>query len=120
MLRLIHQLPQASRFHAAVANDPEHVEAVIKAQGGQQQAYRPPLAEWDSAHEMLAMISDKLELLANITLRANGASPDKPSITPRPKTAFADVEQRIKVEKHEALVERILRAKRPVESPPED
>jgi hypothetical protein len=120
MLRLIHQLPQASRFNAKVANDPEHVEAIIKAQKGQREKYSPPLAEWGSEHEMLASISDGIGFLTAITVAANGGRPEKPHTTPRPKTAFGDIEQKIRMQEHESLVARVLKARPPVDSSPED
>lgn len=120
MLRLIHQLPQATRFNAAVANDHEHVEAILEATDGQPQPYHPPLAEWDSAHEMLATIADRIDFVAAVTMAANGGTPPRPNLVARPKTAFGDVEQQRKVREHEKLVARVLSAKRPVESPPED
>jgi hypothetical protein len=120
MLRLVHQLPQASRFHAAVANDPEHVEAIVKATGGQQAPYHPPLAEWGTLHDMLAAVADKIEFLTAVTMAANGATPQKPKLQPRPKTAFGEIEEKIKLANHEALVARMLPPRPPVDSSPED
>ena len=121
MLRLIHQLPHSSRFNAKVANDPEHVEAIIKATEGQpREPYHPPLAGWGTEHEMLASIADKVDHLAAVMIAANGATPPKPILMPRPKTEFGAVEERRKLEAHNALVERMLRPRAPVDSSTED
>lgn len=111
MLRLIHQLPQASRFNAAVANDPEHVEAIVKARSGDQQtAYHPPLAEWKTENEQLATIADELQSVIAAIIATNGATPPKLKPMPRPRSEFDAARERVKLSNHRKLVARVLRA----------
>lgn len=111
ILRLIHQLPQASRFNAAVASDPEHVEAIIKATEGQQQtSYHPPLAEWRTENEQLATVADLLQNVIAAIVATNGGKPPKVKPMPRPKTEFDAARERSKLSNHRKLVARVLRA----------
>jgi hypothetical protein len=110
MLRLIHQLPQASRFNAAVANDPEHVEAIVAATEGKQTPYHPPLAEWKTENEQLATANDLLQNVIAAIVASNGATPPKIKPMPRPKTEFDAARERAKLSNHRKLVARVLRA----------
>lgn len=111
MLRLIHQLPQASRFNAAVAMDPEHVEAIVQARAGDQQtAYHPPLAEWKTDNEQLATIADLLQNVIAAVVASSGATPPKIKPMPRPRSEFDAARERVKLSNHRKLVARVLRA----------
>lgn len=110
MLRLIHQLPQASRFNGAVANDPEHVEAIVKATEGQQTKYNPPLAEWKIENEQLATANDLLQNVIAAIVASSGAKPPKITSMPRPKTEFDAARERVKLSNHRKLVARVMRA----------
>lgn len=110
MLRLIHQLPQASRFNGAVASDPEHVEAIVKATEGQPTKYHPPLAEWKTENEQLASIADLLQTNIAVLVAANGGKPQKTMPMPRPKTEFDAARERQKLSNHRKLVARVMRA----------
>lgn len=116
VLNLIHQLPQACRFHAAVANDEEHVELILAAQEGQpDKKSGPPLAEWGSQNEQLASIYDALMSLVAITVKANGGNPGKTSPYMRPPTAFDDVRQEMRERSHRKVLSRVRIANGKVE-----
>ncbi len=109
MLRLVGQLPQASRFHGAVANDPEHVEAILEATGGQQPEYHPPLAEWAVENDQLATLNDKIDVLIAVLVKANGGNPGKTKPMPRPETAFAEARMKRAKSAHKKLVARVIK-----------
>src|SRR5690606_2622006 len=115
ILRLIGQLPQDSRFAASVAQDPEHVEAILEATGGQQSEYAPPLVGWSTANDQLATVIDELQVLIATLVAANGGSPGKVKPAPRPKTGFQDARAKMAKSKHKALVARVMRKRAPVD-----
>jgi hypothetical protein len=117
MLRLVGQLPQASRFHGAVANDPEHVEAILEATGGQQPEYHPPLAEWRTENDQLASAVEKLDTLIAVMVKANGGNPGKQKPMPRPQTAFAEARLKRAKSQHKKLVARVIRKQEPAPAP---
>lgn len=110
MLRLIHQLPQASRFNAEVANDPEHVQAIVEATEGQQTAYHPPMSEWHIENEQLATVADLLQNVIQAIVASNGAKPPKMKPMARPRSEFDAARERAKLSNHRKLVARVLRA----------
>jgi len=112
-LNLIAHLPQASHYHAAVANDEEHVKAIIEATEGQpKKSYTPPLSEWTPLNEQIATLTDTVEGLLAVTTKANGGNPGKLKPQPRPATKFADVRQAMLENRHRKLVERLMRNRR--------
>lgn len=116
MLNLIDQLPQASRYHAAVANDDEHVEAILAATEGQpKREVAPPLAEWTQDAELLASIKDSIEVLISTTIATSGTKPPRVKPTKRPNTKYEDVRQRRMEERHQRTVARVMKRARQVE-----
>lgn len=111
ILNLITQLPQASRFAAAVANDPEHVEAILEATKNETpQEASPPLSTWTADSELLAQIKDTLEVTLAVLVRANGGPSRKVKPTKRPRTAFADAAERRTLSQHRRVVDRVKQA----------
>lgn len=112
ILRLINQLPQASRYYAAVANDEEHVALLVKAQEGRPaQKYSPPMSQWSQEVDVLASIHDGIQHLIGVTVAVSGNK--APSATPyaRPETAFAAIRENEKLKKHQAIVDRVRKAR---------
>lgn len=112
LLSLVDQLPPATRFSNAVANDEEHVERLL-ASGVQpsQAPTGPSLAEWTPVVALLTDISDQLQGLTVATLAAGGAGANAGKVKPRPRptTAFDTVKHRQALARHEALVRRVIR-----------
>lgn len=112
LLRLIDQLPAATRFSNAVANDEEHVERLL-ASGVQpsQTPSGPSLSEWTPIVSLLTDISDQLQGLTVATLAAGGAGAKAGKVKPRPRpsTAFETVRHRQALARHNALVARVIR-----------
>jgi hypothetical protein len=113
MLNLIAELPQSSRFAAAVATDEEHVEAILEAQKGQpEKEYAPPLTGWGTQNEQLAQVVDLLGGVIAVLVKANGGNPGKTKPAPRPRTAFAEVAERQATMRHKSTVELVERARK--------
>lgn len=116
LLRLIDQLPAATRFSNAVANDEEHVERIL-ASGVQPSTAPsgPSLAEWTPVLAVLTDISDQLQGLTVATLAAGGAGEKAGKVKPRPRpsTAFELVKHRQAMARHKALVARVIRPQPP-------
>lgn len=112
MLSLIDQLPPATRFSNAVANDEEHVERLL-ASGVQPSSAPsgPSLREWTPEVALLTDISDQLQGVVVAILAAAGAGANAGKVKPRarPTTAFDTVKHRQAVARHEALVRRVIR-----------
>lgn len=109
VLRLIGQLPPACRFHAAAANDPEHVEAIVAAQGGQREEYAPPLATWRTENEQLAGLTDKVTELIAVQVARGGGTPGKAKAATRPRTGFDDARRARAKSEHKKLVAQVRR-----------
>lgn len=113
ILDLIAELPQRSRFAAAVATDEEHVELILEAQKDQPETeYAPPLAGWETSNEQLAQVVDLLGGVISVLVKANGGNPPKAKPVPRPRTAFSDVRERQATTRHKATVELVERARK--------
>lgn len=112
ILRLINQLPQASRYYAAVANDEEHVALLVKAQEGQPaRKHTPPMSQWSQEVDVLASIHDGIQHLIGVTVAVSGNR--APTAVPysRPETAFDKIRENQKMEKHQAVVDRVRKAR---------
>jgi hypothetical protein len=112
MLRLIGQLSQASRFNASVANDPEHVEQILRATGGQRSEWAPPLAEWRAENEQLATLIDSTNTLIAVQIARGGGKPGPLKASARPKTAFEETRRDMAKREHLTMVARIKKARR--------
>jgi hypothetical protein len=110
ILRLIDQLPRNTRYAHAVANDPEHVEAILKATGGQPgKAKGPSIADFTLESELLMEIFDAVQQNTNAVLAAGGAK-NLPKLKPRrrPDTVHEDVSIRQAQSAHAKLVKKIF------------
>lgn len=114
-LRLIEQLPRTSRFSAAVASNPEHVQAILKATGGEREEYSPPLTEWTAQNEQLAKLIDLMETLIGVQVSRGGGKPRKIKPSARPRTAFDEARTNIAKQQHRSLVDKVKRARRTVD-----
>lgn len=89
LLELIDQLPQASRYMEAVANDPEQARLIAEARSkgsGEGEAWSPRLAEFD-LHARL--MRDQIQALMGVqaaVIAAAGAKPPKIDPYPVPVT----------------------------------
>lgn len=114
-LRLIEQLPRTSRFSAAVASNPEHVQAILKATGDQREEYSPPLTEWTAQNEQLAQLVDLMEKLIGVQVSRGGGKAQRIKPSARPKTAFRDARTTLAKQQHQEMVARMKRARRTVD-----
>jgi len=115
IVNLIDQLPQACRFYSAVANDEEHVKAIIEKQGDQPESKGPSLAEWNGQSEALAAVVDGLHMVVAAVIASQGGKPPTMKPYQRPTTAFEDMRQLVHEERHKSLAARVLRRSAQVE-----
>lgn len=110
--RMIHWLPRDTHFSNAVANDDEHVRAVLKASEGQPSKPSISLAEWSVEAEILSDIFDSLGQNTNATLAAGGAK-NLPKVRPRsrPETSYAAVKHELAQERFESIKAKIFRGR---------
>jgi hypothetical protein len=90
LLNLIEHLPRNSFFNEARANDPEVAEYLATQPLGESEER---LSNWDSTVEMLALIADRLGLVATITAAAAGYKDLKIDPVKRPTTEIQRVRE---------------------------
>jgi hypothetical protein len=110
LLNLIDHLPPGSFFVEALSDDEEYATAAL-ASGGQSNS-APRMSTWSPVVDMLAVVNDRLGLIAALQAAANGGRQTLPPV-PRPSTAFDRVRHVVAREKHRALVAKVLPASRP-------
>lgn len=113
LLRLVDNLPRNSRFAAAVANDEDHVRAVIKATEGQPKtSSAPSLADYTLESELLMEVVDLLQSNIHAVLAGAGAK-GLGKIKPRrrPETAYQDVQLQMAQESYEKVRAKIMRGR---------
>lgn len=93
-----------------MANDPEHVEQILRATGGQRSEWAPPLAEWRAENEQLATVIDSIHTLTAVQIARGGGKPGVLKASARPKTAFEETRRDIAKRDHLAMVERMRKA----------
>ena len=111
ILRLIDQLPRASRYNEAVSNDPEHVEMIIEARRKSNAPVQkgPRVSEYTAVVERLDTLIDAINSNTATTIAAAGTRPPKVHLQPRPQTAYAEIEYRTNLKALERLTARIKR-----------
>lgn len=87
LLELIDQLPHASRFMEAVANDPEQADAIAEARSGEsEQEWSPRLAEFDLHARLQRDIIQALMGVQAAVIAAAGQKPPQQKPYPVPVT----------------------------------
>lgn len=111
LIAYIDLLPSASHTRQAMAQDEEHVEAVLEALDGRQPEQAPPLAEYGPEVARLDRIADLLKVIPQAIVASNGGKPHDVKPEPRPRTAFERVAERRRSAKHQQTVSRVLGAR---------
>lgn len=98
-----------SHTYAALANDDEYADMVVKARkqaekAGQAIAGGPSLTTWSPEVDMLARVLDKLAVL----VEAQKQKPGKVVPYARPSTAFERAQRRDRQATHDRLVAAML------------
>lgn len=109
LLNYIDQLPSYSRTYAALTQDEEYAEMVLRAQheaekAGHALSSGPSMTTWTPEVAALAQVNDKLSML----IEANKKKPGRIVPYARPSTAFERVKRRKRHETHERLVAAVL------------
>lgn len=97
LLELIDQLPSASRYSEAVVNHPEYAKQLAEAPEPSE-AWTPRQAEFGLTEHLLTNISDQLQVLTVVTLKAAGGKPGDPKPMPRPKSAIEEAKKQAEME----------------------
>lgn len=101
---MIEGLPSNSHYIAALADDEE-----LAASMDEDPAPRPPrLTEWSPEVAAIAASLDRLGEVLCALIAGNGQAPPKIAPYPRPVTASQRIKQRRRMQKHQALVARVL------------
>lgn len=113
LLNLIDQLPAASQLNRLMADDEEHMEAVLRAQAKQSSSggsSGPSMAEWSQTNALLAKVLDAIRQNTAVT-RAAAGDKKQPNLQPepRPRTALDRVRDRLERERHQSLANILLR-----------
>lgn len=110
LLNLIDHLPRNSAYVEAQAQDEEAARAYVRAGRSQDPAEEvgEKVSEWSSERYALARIEDRLSELIATTVAAAGGKPGRVRYADRPKTAVDRVTIEVGMEKHGALVARLL------------
>lgn len=109
LLRLIDGLPSASRYKAAMLNDPEMARLIAEQDTGGE--YSPPLEEWDTQTLVLSQIYDRLgevikAVLATIQVEKGKSPPKYPAKPfPTPRTAVDDAREAMARETGQMLID---------------
>lgn len=101
LLNLIDQLPAASRYGEAVAQDDDLAQALLYVE---PTPAPPPLAEWSPLLAEMRVMSERLGIVAQIL--ANGRY--KPEPLPRPQTARDRAKRRADQATHARLTAILL------------
>lgn len=112
---ILSRLPTTSQFVKDTRLDPEVADQALAEQEARRnkrvppRKWRPDLAEWGAAEELLALVADRIEhlsvLIANLPATMNGKrGKNKPGPAyPRPRTAIEEAERRRRVRMFEEL-----------------
>src|SRR5690606_21904025 len=117
LIDFIDLLPSASHTRQAMAQDEEHVEAVLEALDGKEPDRAPPLAEYGPDVSRLDRIADLLKSINQTLVVVNGGKPTKIQPEPRPQTAFERMAEKRRSVRHQMTVNRVLGATRAPEAP---
>ena len=97
-LELVEQLPWASRFRAAMLNDPDYADMIAEAQLRQESEGSddgPSVAEFGSVEQRLTTLIDLMKVQVQWSQRQAGVtSPSKMKPEPRPKTLVSELIER--------------------------
>jgi hypothetical protein len=111
LLNILEHLPRTSAYAQALATDERLAEAIAEL----PEADRAVNPKWSRYHrdyspevEMLSAVFDRLGELIRVTGALRGAGGKSPAAAPRPVAAIEQVRKQLRIEKHRALVARVL------------
>lgn len=93
---LLSQLPQASRFWAAMMEDPDYTEMVLDAHLSQDDEaedeevpkWAPAYRDYSALYQLLAQVYDAVNVVNYTVAAVQGGKPRKPKPLPSPKTGI--------------------------------
>lgn len=110
LLELIDQLPMASRYAEAIANDPQQARLVVEAQekqGRSGESWKPRYAEFDVHARMLRDVIQAVMGVQAAVIAAAGNRPPPMESYPAPVTEIERAVQRATEEWADSLISRL-------------
>lgn len=122
LLRLVEQLPQDSRYKAALSDDDEVVQEWVRKHGDPEDGPRPALtlAEWTPERAQLVTLTEAIMAMHRtlIAVHNKGKAPEVRPLA-RPRTAWDRVARVRNIEQAKGLIELFSPTEPPPEPPPE-
>jgi hypothetical protein len=109
LLNLIDHLPRNSYYVEALADD-EELAAMALDQPLDDMPSGPRVSQWSPEADLLAVVADRLAELAATVVASVGGAPGTLRPLARPRTAGDRLRARRRRERHEVLVQRVLRS----------
>lgn len=106
LLELIDQLPSNSRYYEAVVNHPEYADQ-IASMPEPEDPWSPRQSEFGLNEHLLTLISDQLQQLTNVTIKANNGKPGELKPQPRPRSAIDEARERAELEWAKDFIQRL-------------
>lgn len=92
LAELLGQLPQASRFWAALMDDEEYAEQIAEASqyadGDEPPSWAPAYRDYTALYQLVTQVHDAIGQVSYTVAAVQGAKPKKPKPFPRPVTAI--------------------------------
>ena len=116
LLNLIDHLPQNTWYHQMISEDVEHAMMILRAQerakqrGDSEQAAKgPQVRTWSPEVDVMTKVLDAVNNVAYTIAKSNGSKSAKtPKPALRPQTAMERARLRLRQERHDILVRRML------------
>lgn len=102
-MNLIDHLPRHSFKFEAIVKDKRLAEMFANSNGESEERH----SEWTADHEVLVFISDQLQYIAQILIKANDGKPGPFKPWKRPENAVTAVRERNRRQRHHEFSERM-------------
>lgn len=118
LVDLLSQLPQASRFWAAVVDDDEYAEQVAEAylyrddDEDEPPSWAPPFRDYTAMYQLTTQIYDAVSNLTYTTAKVNGAKAKKPKPFPTPRTAIDEAKSKAQRQAGNGLLDKLTGGRR--------
>lgn len=92
LAELLGQLPQASRFWAAMSDDDDYAERIAEgeqfADGDEPPSWAPAYRDYTALYQLVTKVHEAIDVVSYNVAASGGIKPKKPKPFPRPVTAI--------------------------------